>query len=686
MADANRDTDSLFQAILDRCPIGIAVIDYNGIYLTVNPAYCAIYGYTQQQMRGNSFKMIFPPADQQSLLERHQHFLEFGGDLRGEWPVRKSDGTALTVLSESVRFSPLGGKADRLVYVLDITDRKQAQEQMKIAAAVYESSHEAIVVTDADNKIISINPAFTTLTGYQFDEVKGCNPGEFKSGRHSSFFYSEMWRVLNETGLWIGEIWDRHKNGNDFLKALTITLIKDVKGNVIKHVGMFSDITLRKEHEEQIWRQANYDATTELPNRHLFQQKLEQVAHSIKRTGRVMALMLIDIDNFKSVNDSMGHRAGDILLASLARRLFNALPEDGTLARIGGDEFAVIITCTNHPCKCENVAKYLLESLSNPFTIDDESVFVSASIGISIYPTDSENLEELFKNADQAMYSVKNSGRNGFSYYSPALHNAALVRMRTTNDLRVALREGQFEVYYQPIATLDTGKIAKAEALVRWHHPTRGLVSPDEFIPLAEESGLIVPLGNWVACQAISQLACWQQTYDPNFKMSINLSPVQLRSQDFVDMTWVKELKHHGLQGNSVIVEITEGLLLNAENRVNENLHLLHQAGIQIAIDDFGTGYSSLAYLRKFNIDYLKIDRSFVADLDGVGYELCLAIIAMAHSLGVMVIAEGVETVQQSQTLSRIGCDHIQGYLLSRPLPADDISRFLSGCSDVVIN
>ncbi|MDR3434405.1 MAG: EAL domain-containing protein [Rouxiella aceris] len=686
MVNENRDTESLFQAILDRCPVGIAVIDYNGIYLTVNPAYCGIYGYTQQEMRGNSFKMIFPPADQQSLLERHQRFLSEGGDLSGEWPVRKSDGTSLTVLSESVRFSPLGGKADRLVYVLDITERKQAQEQMKIAAAVYDASHEAIVVTDADNNIISINPAFTKLTGYQFDEVKGRNPGAFKSGRHSDSFYSQMWRVLNETGLWIGEVWDRKKNGNDYLISLTMTLIKDANGKVIKHVGMFSDITMRKKQEEQIWLQANYDATTELPNRHLFQSKLNQVARHSKRTGRIMALMLIDIDNFKSVNDSMGHRAGDMLLASLSRRLHGCVPHDGTLARIGGDEFAVIISCTGHPCKCEDVAKDLLESLSNPFNIEDESVFVSASIGISIYPTDTENLEELFKNADQAMYSVKNSGRNGFSYYSPALHNAALMRMRTTNDLRTALREGQFEVYYQPIASLSTGQIVKAEALVRWHHPTRGLVSPDEFIPLAEESGLIVPLGNWVACQAISQLACWQQTYDPDFKMSINLSPVQLRSQDFVDMTWVKELKCLGLKGDSVIVEITEGLLLNAENRVNQNLYLLHQAGIQIAIDDFGTGYSSLAYLRKFNIDYLKIDRSFVADLDGVGYELCLAIIAMAHSLGVMVIAEGVETVQQNLTLSRIGCDYSQGYLLSRPLPADDISRFLSGCSDVVIN
>ncbi|ACS85160.1 sensor domain-containing protein [Musicola paradisiaca] len=671
-------SDSLFQAILDRCPVGIAVIDYSGNYLTVNPAYCNIYGYTQQEMLHRSFTMVFPPEAQGSVLERHQRFLDEGGKLGGEWTVTRRDGTLLTVWSESVPFAQAGHKADRLVYVLDISERKKTHEQQQIAAAVYDASHEAIFVTDADNNIISVNPAFSRLTGYHFDDVNGKNPRMFKSSRHPPSFYAEMWHALHEKGLWIGEVWDRHKNGHDYLKELTVTVIRDAAGHIINHVGMFSDITLRKKQEELIWRQANYDAITDLPNRHLFQSKLEQAAQHARRTGNLMALMLIDLDHFKAVNDSMGHRAGDMLLTRVSQRLIDSVQHaDTIIARLGGDEFAVIISDLFQPHDCDALAKALLENLSHPFNIDGENMFVSASIGIACFPTDSDNLEALFKNADQAMYAAKNAGRNGFSYYSPALHDAARTRLRMTNDLRKAIREEQFEVYYQPIVALDTGHITKAEALVRWHHPTHGLVSPAEFIPLAEETGIIIPLGNWVARQAIAQLARWRQFCDPRFQMTINLSPIQLRSQDFADMDWLRELDRHGLSGDAIAIEITEGLLLNAEPRVNRNLHMFRDAGIQIAIDDFGTGYSSLAYLRRFNIDYLKIDRSFIEDMDGVGHELCVAIVAMAHSLGLQVVAEGVETLQQSAMLKRIGCDYAQGFLFSRPQSAADITQLL---------
>lgn len=671
------DESGLFQAILDRCPVGIAVIDYSGLYLTVNPAYCDIYGYTQQEMLHHSFTMIFPPEDSESILARHQRFLDEGERLGGEWSVVHRDGSMMTVFSESVTFFPQEGPPARLVYVLNITERKKAQEQMKIAAAVFEASQEAIVVTNAENNIISINPAFTSLTGFSLEEVKGRNPREFKSGRHPRFFYSEMWRALNEEGRWAGEVWDRHKSGEEYIKELSISVIKDPEGKIINYVGMFSDITLRKKQEEVIWQQANYDAITGLPNRHLFQTKLELAARHASRTQHLMALMLIDLDQFKSVNDSMGHRAGDELLNQVSKRLLSCARHTDGIARLGGDEFAIIISDVEHLSSCNDMAKAVLSSLDAPFTINGEVAFVSASIGIALYPTDTDNLEDLFTDADQAMYSVKNSGRNNFTYYSPSLHDAARARLRMVRDLRKALEEQQFVVYYQPIVSLETGLITRTEALVRWHHPERGLISPNDFIPLAEDTGLIVPLGNWVASQAIAQLAYWRQQCQPDLNVAINLSPIQIRGQDVTDMPWIAELDRYGLPGHAITIEITEGLLLNAESRVNQNLNVMHEAGIQIAIDDFGTGYSSLAYLRKFNIDYLKIDRSFVEDLDGVGYELCSAIIAMAHSLGLGVIAEGVETLKQKQQLIELGCDYMQGYLCARPMPAHEITRLL---------
>lgn len=671
------DESGLFQAILDKCPVGIAVIDYDGLYLTVNPAYCDIYGYTQNEMLHHSFTMIFPPADKQAVLERHFQFLSEGTRLGGEWPVIHRDGSQMTVFSESVTFYPAHGLPARLVYVQNITERKQAQEQMKIAAAVFEASQEAIVVTNGENNIITVNPAFKELTGWSLEEVKGRNPREFKSGRHPRFFYTEMWQALKDTGQWMGEVWDRHKDGTEFLKELSISVIKDPVGNVINYVGMFSDITLRKKQEELIWQQANYDAVTGLPNRHLFQSKLEQAARHASRTRHIMALILIDLDQFKSINDSMGHRAGDELLGSVAMRLLECAYNADSIARLGGDEFAIIISDIEDPSECTDIAHNILRKLETPFTINGEAMFVSASIGISLYPTDTENLEDLFKNADQAMYAVKNTGRKNFRYYSRALHDAIHARLRLIRNLRKALEENQFMVYYQPIVSPKTGHITRMEALVRWRHPVQGLISPDTFIPLAEDTGLIVPLGNWIANQAITQLAYWRRKYDPELKMTINLSPVQLRSQEFDDITWVRDLQSKGLNGDAITIEITEGLLLNSETRVNHNLKMMHQIGIQIAIDDFGTGYSSLAYLRKFNIDFLKIDRSFVEDLHGVGFELCTAIIAMAHSLGLGVIAEGVETAEQEKLLIELGCDYMQGFFYSKPLPADEIEKLL---------
>lgn len=678
MAETDKIPENLFQSILNRCPVGIAVIDYDGYFITVNPAYCAIYGYSTVEMLGQSFTMVFPEDARAAVLTRHQHFLDEGGRLGGEWTVVRHDGIVLTVWTESVPFPHKDGSGrDRLVYVLNITEQKHGQEQMRIAATVYENSHEAIMVTDAENRLIAANPAFTRLTGYSFAEICGSHPDVFRVCGGEDTFHRDLCQRLHEDGFWIGEVWDRRKDGEPFLKELKLTVVRDPSGKVQNYVGMFTDITERKRNEELIWRQANYDAVTGLPNRHMFHDRLEQNAQQALRSGQNMALILIDLDHFKEINDSLGHNAGDVLLAEVARRIMRCVRGVDTVARLGGDEFAVILPDLGRPEQAERVARTLLGSLSKSVDFEGESMFVTASVGIAIFPHDSASLDGLFRNADQAMYAAKAAGRNCFSYYTPALQEAALNRMRMGNDLRRGINDAQFRVHYQPIVHLDSGRVVKAEALLRWNHPRHGMIEPSRFIPLAEDTGMIVPLGEWVAHQAIEQLAEWRKCYDPAFQISINQSPVQFRRNEFADMDWVHELDSRGLDKKSVVIEITEGLLLNAEPLVNDNLQHFHDAGIQVAIDDFGTGYSSLAYLQKFDIDYLKIDQSFVENIDGVGLDLCEAIVVMAHRLGLEVVAEGVETGHQRDVLTEMGCDYAQGFLYAHPLPADRFTGML---------
>lgn len=670
----------LFFAILDRCPIGIAVIAYDGTYLAINPAYHALYGYDRDEMIGGNFLMVFPPEDRERVLARHQNFLDRDGKLGGEWRVRRRDGSEIVVLSESVRFVQPGKPAARLVYVLDISARKTAEEGMQIAATVYETSREGILVTDADNRIIAANPAFTRLTGYELDEVRGKDPAIFKSDRHDRAFYQEIWRSLRRQGHWVGEIWDRRKTGEEYVKQLSISVVKDAHGKVFRHVAIFSDITERKITEEMIWRQANYDDLTHLPNRAMFRDRLLQNAAKARRGGGRMALILIDLDRFKAVNDSLGHSVGDELLKAAGARIVASVRDVDTTARLGGDEFAVIVSDLRSVEDADRIAVTLVNELAQPFELDGETVFVSASVGIAIFPDDADSLEALFNCADQAMYAAKGEGRNRFSYHTPELQEALRHRLRLSADLRAAVAGQQFMAYYQPIVDLADGRVVKAEALVRWRHPTRGIVSPAEFIPIAEENGLIVPIGDFVAQDAVARVAGWRAQGHPDFQVSINQSPVQLRHSRKGSDGLAQALAARGLAGNAVVIEITEGLLLNAEATVAENLRALRGAGVEVAIDDFGTGYSSLSYLQKFDVDFLKIDRSFVDDLKGSGADLCEAIVVMAHRLGVKVVAEGVEEAWQRDLLAAMGCDYAQGYLYSPPLPPDAFeARWLRG-------
>jgi diguanylate cyclase (GGDEF)-like protein/PAS domain S-box-containing protein len=553
----------------------------------------------------------------------------------------------------------------------NITERKRLEEERRLAALVYQHTAEGMLVTDADYHIIAINPACARITGYELQEVQGKSPNIFNSGQQDQYFYDYMWEAINEVGYWHGEMWDRRKNGEIYAKSITINQLLGDDDSLHGYVMLFSDITEKKQSEDLIWKHANFDMLTGLPNRRMFRDRLAQEIKKERRAGLSLALLFIDLDRFKEVNDTHGHLIGDDLLIEVARRIRSCTRDSDTVARLGGDEFTVILTQLEDSKFAEGVARKIIKSMEEPFELGEDEVYVSASIGITLYPDDALEVEQLLKNADQAMYAAKNMGHGRFSYFTYTLQLAAQSRARLVHELRVALAAGQFRVYFQPIVHLATGRIHKAEALLRWDHPERGMIDPEEFIPLAEESGLIIQIGDWVFREATRWLTRWHGIVPHGFQISVNASPVQFRTEGNISHdAWSDHLKSLGIPGTAVIIEITEGLLLDAEPDIVNRLLRFRDAGIQVAIDDFGTGYSSLSYLKKFDIDYLKIDQSFVRMLGTNNNDraLCEAIIVMAHKLGLGVIAEGVETEEERQWLIDAGCDSMQGFLISEPV------------------
>lgn len=552
-------------------------------------------------------------------------------------------------------------------------EQSRASNEQKIAALVYQNTSEAMIVTDVNNNIIAVNPAFLKVTGYRADEVIGKNPRILKSGKHDKAFYEDLWRSLNTVGKWQGELWDKRKSGEIYLKWLTIDTIFDNDGAIQGYLALFSDISLFKKAEELIWQQANFDSLTGLPNRRMFHDRLDHEIKKAHRAGLSMALMFLDLDRFKEINDNLGHDVGDRLLKEAARRLRHCVRETDTVARLGGDEFVVIFTELDDPERVDRIAKNILLALTQPFQLEGETAYISASIGIALYPDDATDAVALIKSADQAMYNAKERGRNRYSYFAPFMQEAAQIRMQMTNDLRIAIANRQFRMFYQPIVSLATGEVYKAEALIRWEHPTYGLVNPEVFIAIAEENRMIIEIGDWVFREVVQQAAKWRATLHERFQISVNKSPVQFQSLPHASAGWIDYLQEQGVPGQGIVIEITEGLLLNAHVDITDQLLKYRDAGINVSLDDFGTGYSSLSYLKKFDIDYLKIDKSFVRHLatDSNDFILCEAIIVMAHKLGIKVIAEGIETIEQRDLLTAMGCDYGQGYLFCEPVSAE---------------
>jgi diguanylate cyclase (GGDEF)-like protein/PAS domain S-box-containing protein len=559
-----------------------------------------------------------------------------------------------------------------------VEDLQYANARLDLFSQVFESSGEAIAITDADRLIVAVNPAFTQVTGYEPVDAMWKNPKLLSSGRHLPEFYREMWRSINETGRWQGEIWNRRKNGEIYPEWLSISVVKDQNGRVSNYIAIFSDITQRKQAEQHIQFLAHYDSLTRLPNRALFGDRLLQSLTQAKRNGKKVALLFLDLDRFKSVNDSLGHLSGDLLLQSVAARLQSCVREMDTMCRQGGDEFMVLLPEIERAEDAAHVATKIIAAMSLPHQVENTSLITTFSIGVSLYPDDAADSQSMVKNADAAMYHAKESGRNNFQFFTANMNAEASERLALEGDLRRALQQNELLLHYQPQLDNNSGKIIGMEALIRWQHPSKGLVPPAMFIPIAEECGLIVALGDWVLKTATTQNKQWQDAGLLSVPVAVNLSALQFHQKSFKESI-ARALRESGLAAGYLELEITEGVTVK---NVETTIHLLgeiKQMGVLISIDDFGTGYSSLSYLKRFPIDKLKIDQSFVLDLcsDADDAAIVRTIIGMAHSLRLRVIAEGVETEQQLAFLKQNGCDEVQGYYFSRPLTPEDFVEFV---------
>lgn len=661
--------ESMFRGIAENSMVGVYIAQ-KGRFRYVNAKMAEMFGYSRTEMVDNVASTIVFPYGEDGLGEQGQRE-RLDGDVPGLWMERKGrrkDGTLIEVeIFGSLMM--LDNEAVTIGIAMDITRRKEAEAQAKLAMMVHRHSGEAMVVTDPVGRLLSVNPAFTRITGYEPEEVIGKRLNVLSSGRHDPSFYQAMWAQINATGQWEGDIWNHRKNGEIYAERLTINTCYDDDGAPRYRIGLFSDITKRKEADDFIWRQANHDYLTGLPNRKFFHERLEKEMQRSDINGRPLALVYLDLDDFKELNDSLGHGYGDRLLVELAGRLQGCIRATDTVARLGGDEFVLILSGLADLDVVDKICTQVMERIAEPFMIDEEQATVTASMGITFYPIDGHTVKDLLQFADLAMYAAKAKGKHQVARFVPSLQSHANMRRTLAKDLAVAVQENQFFLVYQPIVDLRTGSVDKVECLVRWQHPERGLVSPGVFIPYAEDSGMINQIGEWVFREASRQTAAWQEIH-PGLQASINVSPVQFAGRHLSAPAWLEHLARVGLSSSHLVVEVTEGVLMDADEVVGHTLMAFRDAGVQVALDDFGTGYSSLSYLQRFDIDYLKIDQSFIRNLspDSEDLVLCEAMIAMAHRLGLQVVAEGVETEEQCRLLVEAGCDFAQGYLFSRPV------------------
>ncbi|MDD2744072.1 MAG: EAL domain-containing protein [Rhodocyclaceae bacterium] len=625
------------------------------------------------------FLELVHPDDREAVNQAYLDSLESRLAYEIEHRLAMPDGRIKTILECAQTYYAEDGTPLRSVGTAqDISSIRQMESQMQLLGVAFQHSGEAILITDRENRIVTVNPAFTALTGYTQADALGRNPSFLSAGRNSPQEYAAMWQAIMEKGFWQGEIWDRRKDGGVYPKWMTVSLIRDDEGEIRYHIAHFTDISLERAAEEKLHHIAHHDSLTGLPNRLSLNGRIDQALSLARRDGGRVALLFIDLDRFKVVNDTLGHHVGDELLIEVARRLKEIVRDSDVVARLGGDEFVVVLTGIEHSTVVGMLAEKMVLTIGSPYIIEGHDLYTSPSIGIAIFPTDGDSSHVLMKNADAAMYHAKSAGRNNFQFFDAKMNQAAVERLKIEHGLRQALANDEFCLYFQPVIEARTGRVVEVEALVRWLHPQEGIVPPGRFIGVAEESGLIQPLGEWVFWAACRQLAEFNRLGIVDVKMGVNISAIQMRNGNLPILAR-GALEALGLNPADLVFEITESAAMQHPQETVAILDLLHDMGVLLAIDDFGTGYSSLSYLKMFPIDYLKLDRSFVEEIgqDDGGSVICDATIALTHNLGLKLVAEGVETEAQFTYLRERDCDLLQGFFFCRPVPADEVIEFI---------
>ncbi len=668
--------DRLLATIVEQSSEAIITTDLDGRISSWNRAAENVFGYRDDEVLGQPITLLDDPAAEHD----HPVCSPYGGDEEHYVSLRHRDGERIFLhINRSPLRSEEGESQGEIVVMYDVTQQKQDRDQLLLWSLVYEHSGEAIVITDGNNRILSVNHAFTRITGYPPEEVIGQNPSLLSSGRHDRTFYQRMWGELEAKGFYKGEVWNRRKNGDVYPEWITITALRDDNGHTCNYIAIFSDASDYKEKEARIQHMAHHDALTGLPNRSLLQDRLEQAMAHAKRRDEMVALLFIDLDRFKLINDTLGHHIGDALLVQVAERLTSTVRSDDTVCRQGGDEFIIVL---QEMADCDSagvIAEKLLEVLSAEYLIEGESLKVTPSIGISLFPDDGIDIDTLIKNADTAMYHAKDQGRANIQFFTASLNEKLTERMELEKALSEALANDGLELHYQPQVNLNDGRVSGVEALLRWNHPQKGAISPARFIPIAEESGLIEEVGQWVLEEVLKQQRQWRDGPLSDLRISLNVSARQLQQAHFVEAA--RELVEHYAPNMALLeLEVTETAVMQNVVRSVERLAALKGLGFDIAVDDFGTGYSSLNYLKRLPIDRLKIDRSFIGDIPDDPNDIVIteAIIRLAQTLGLELVAEGVETEEQAEFLRESGCELAQGFLYARALPPAELETFVA--------
>lgn len=670
---AKADAQRLLTEISNNSSDAIFAKDSQGRYLLFNQEASRVTGVPAAQALLLDDSQLFPPEQARAVRANDLQVMMENRTLSFEETVDTQDGELIYLATKGPLHDSHGQVCGMFGISRDITARKQIEAELRIAAIAFESQ-QGMLLTRPDGVIVRVNRAFSSLSGYSAEDVLGKSPALLKSGRHDEAFFRAMWLQIHSSGYWQGEVWNRRKNGGLFLAWLTISAVHDEQGNITHFIGAFSDITDHREAEAEIHRLAYYDPLTQLPNRRLLQDRIQHALAASERNRQYGALVFLDLDHFKVLNDTRGHDVGDQLLVETAVRLSRHVRESDTVARLGGDEFVLLLEQLGHgPQEAAtltgNIVDKLREVLALPFQLGDTSFHASASIGIALFLGHGESAETLLKYADMAMYQAKAAGRDTLRFFDPTMQAELEERSQLSGDLYLALECGQLQLYYQAQLN-DQRQLAGAEALLRWQHPARGMIPPDHFIPLAEESGQILPIGQWVLQTACRQLASWQALGVPMPQLAVNVSARQFRQPDFVEQVNAA-LRDSGAAPAQLKIELTESMVLDNVDDTMAKMQALRALGISFSLDDFGTGNSSLSYLSRLPLDELKIDKSFILNLPHSRNDAIIAqtIIAMGNGLGLQVIAEGVETTEQRDFLRAHHCDAYQGYLFSRPLP-----------------